>query len=745
MDNNKINIDNLVRQRLEGGEEKEREGAWGNMSRLLDKEMPKRKPFDWLNRSHAYIALGVLSVLSLGILGSYELRTSKTTGISTATADNSTVATGKFTKPEQRGNIVASSSAGSANIAFNTTASGSSSATANCSDKNTSPAHTANAVTNNSVAQIITAAEHTLHSQHSTNTPVSETVVANSANTAVVPRNKSEKINSVSKNHQAQTNSVTTTAIVEKSQNNTVAGTVKHSNRKQTTSTPTTATAANNTGGWATKLRSKQSLKTGTNILSSATVNTAGHSTTGTVNDVVATSANRKKSKNTSSLPRNVGAVVSSTIGAPGADMSTALPTTIPSVVKKSFVTNGAVPVNATEKTVATHQPKQHTNHLNKTTSANNGSHSSLSKLASGNDEGSSTGSATVNKGNHISVRRKKTESIVLNKHFVSVAYNRAIFTVDTISRGKMYEMLESMPMAENIDANILNDGAGAVKPELAAAAPESVAPSLKTVVSSGIKKSSNMVVKKTIGGKLLESMSAAFNDIKYTSKAMTFTPGITAGINGTFFGPASFYGFQAGIVGDFNFGDYLTVSAELKYFERVNNTYQMNDDYYTYEVNSGGGYLRSKVDYSFSFSTLQSFELPILFKYNINSFTFMLGENNAYSFAIRTGAAPIPDPTFAPQKVSAIGNDNAPTLAKNDFGDRFGLGYILGAEYRFSPSIAMDFRMVQTVWDNASGNGAKTVSSNLYKSPSLQVSVGYKLGRSKARMENNTDVYKTE
>ena len=44
MDKNFVEIDNLVKQRLGGGEEHERPGSWQNMRELLDKEMPQAQP-----------------------------------------------------------------------------------------------------------------------------------------------------------------------------------------------------------------------------------------------------------------------------------------------------------------------------------------------------------------------------------------------------------------------------------------------------------------------------------------------------------------------------------------------------------------------------------------------------------------------------------------------------------------------------------------------------------------------------
>lgn len=69
MDKNMINIDNLVQQRLGGGEEQERPGAWLRMKDLLDENMPTQKPvaFPW-RRMMSYMA-AILAVSALGIGG----------------------------------------------------------------------------------------------------------------------------------------------------------------------------------------------------------------------------------------------------------------------------------------------------------------------------------------------------------------------------------------------------------------------------------------------------------------------------------------------------------------------------------------------------------------------------------------------------------------------------------------------------------------------------------------------------
>lgn len=69
MDKNMINIDDLIRQRLSGGEEEERAGAWLRMQELLDKEQPVRGAayFSW-KRIFSYAA-GLVLLAVAGVAG----------------------------------------------------------------------------------------------------------------------------------------------------------------------------------------------------------------------------------------------------------------------------------------------------------------------------------------------------------------------------------------------------------------------------------------------------------------------------------------------------------------------------------------------------------------------------------------------------------------------------------------------------------------------------------------------------
>lgn len=94
MDKNRINIDELLRQRLGNAEEPMRSGAWLNMRELLDKEMPERTAppvaagTNW-RRMFAYSAGVVILLVALSV-GGYEMLDSFNSGTGIAENTNST-------------------------------------------------------------------------------------------------------------------------------------------------------------------------------------------------------------------------------------------------------------------------------------------------------------------------------------------------------------------------------------------------------------------------------------------------------------------------------------------------------------------------------------------------------------------------------------------------------------------------------------------------------------------------------
>lgn len=224
-----------------------------------------------------------------------------------------------------------------------------------------------------------------------------------------------------------------------------------------------------------------------------------------------------------------------------------------------------------------------------------------------------------------------------------------------------------------------------------------------------------------------------AFNDVKNNASKTTFEPGLTAGVNSYFFGPSTLKGFQFGLTGDIIFNDSWNVMTELKYFHRVNNNTSVQDNYYSY-TQVGTQYLKQLQLNSYSFSALHSLEMPVAVRYHMGNFNFYAGGNLLYAFSINTGATSIPDYNATPEYVNTPGTDDKGVLSETDFKSRFGLGYLFGFSYNLSQNFSLDLRNVQTVWDNAATTGAKNISSQLYKTPSIQLSVMYRLGGNRSK-----------
>lgn len=386
---------------------------------------------------------------------------------------------------------------------------------------------------------------------------------------------------------------------------------------------------------------------------------------------------------------------------------------------------------------------------------ASNTSNSTGSGSNTGTKRGSGSGSGTSgNKANksattsnqvaentdHKKMGKRTIEKLVLHEHFIKTSPFDGYYAIDTVSIGKYEE-----------EYALANDAAGGMAapagrarrifgpmPDPSYYGSSASASALASGSSTG--KSSAGTLKETLSNKKsgaasMEKISAAFNDIKTHVGAVQFAPGLTAGINGTFFGPNSFKGFQFGVSGNFIFSENVSVMTELKYFHRINNDFTLDDNYYNYTPIASGGYNKQLVTNSYSFSALQGFEMPVAAAYHVGNFNFYLGGNFVYNFSINTGAGnpPSTDPS---QTVSQIGDDNKPKLSISDFTSRFGIGYLFGMSFIVSPNVNIDLRNVQTLWDNSTSSGQKIISSDLYRSPSLQLSIGYRLGNKSSSKE---------
>ncbi len=714
MDKHLVNIDDLVRQRLLGGEERERAGAWARMSELLEEEMPQVRPVAFMWRR----MFGVVAVLVLigGIsLGGYELNAYK--NLHHGNNDAAIIAS--------NANATNSATNGTGIDQVNATPVSISSTADNNQAKNDEPKK---AIASN--VQPVRKGPHS--SIHKSAGDKTESPVINNkdGDTKVVADNAS------SVNKPGGENVTAVPVAVKKTPEKTI-------KKTELTSTDNQAVADNKqviskTNGEAKTNDNKELVATTTkspqkeNSLTGKPTKDVAPAKT---DKAVAGLGNDKKSES-----HKTTATTAKPVGVSGLALGASIPTA-PGADKKATAKESksapkghviGVPTGVVNATHSPKAPKGITNTASIIDAKN--------KKDAGADKTSTPGVAekgSKDKGmNDISAinakkGKKVIERMVVNLHTIrNSAPGERLQWRDTVSLETLTEEFDMVTPANIVSRkNAMKTGN-----EVASSGdPDADSSPFKPSSSFSTDSKENNFEKNTTGKKAIESLNAAFNDIKYKAGHAQFQTGITAGINGTFFGPNGFKGFQFGITGKLVFSDALSLMSELKYFNRINNNYSLHDDYYSYTP-VAGGYSRELVSNPYSISTLHSFEMPISLRYSQGNFNFFFGPNAVYTFAINTGDYPIVVPSTTPNIVSAPGNDNTPKVKSDDFNSRFGVGYLFGVSLQVSPKMVIDLRDVQTVWDNARTPGAKYISSQLYRSPSFQLSIGYRLGGNKER-----------
>jgi len=150
MDKNMINIDDLVRQRLGGGEERERPGSWMQMREMLDQKMPVAPPTGGHNWRRTLGLMTGVALLSALTLGGYQIA-------STRFADNGNEAE----KAAPKGTLPGYTANGNKHIAANDVPGKSASE----NEVNVHSANTSNETTENSIATTTTRTHRTVNQQ----------------------------------------------------------------------------------------------------------------------------------------------------------------------------------------------------------------------------------------------------------------------------------------------------------------------------------------------------------------------------------------------------------------------------------------------------------------------------------------------------------------------------------------------------------------------------------------------------
>ncbi len=267
-------------------------------------------------------------------------------------------------------------------------------------------------------------------------------------------------------------------------------------------------------------------------------------------------------------------------------------------------------------------------------------------------------------------------------------------------------------------------------------------------------KKGKGSLSKWVEGLHLPEAVASAKEDARNAQ----FYTGFAAGINYTPSGNGNnFQGVQFGPTGELVFNKHWSLFGAVKYFNRSGGKKTINDNFakdvsnnIADSVKGANTYFTVLTDSTnryFNFSTVHSFEMPISVRYAINKFYLMTGINLAYSLPVNVELVE-KEYKGMNSRVVQTNTTSKPMLSESksilttaDFGSRFGVGYLIGAGYQITPAWQTDLRMVNTFWDNAKGDGAKRLSKDFYRLPSIQITVGYQFnrGRSKATFGPNS------
>lgn len=749
----RINIDDLVKQRLSGVEENERDGAWMRMSELLDQEPKRKRPafFFWRNTLgvvSALVLVGLAGMASYKVSSFYSEKHSQSEQLIASAMDgkasaaltipairkvangnpaapgNSKTATGLRTESADK-KVVGKADDGqySGRDNMHVAVSNDLQPAAAANEPKTVFLRNTNSTSGNAhekVAVVNTPAANTpKHSVAATKDGHNKaTLVATSIGTAGENSSSNPRVNDNTqsiaavdqKNAKSESKAVGATVVP--------AAEAAPAGKLIVASHASASNKISNVTGSQVSKTAKADIR-----VAKEAKGTEGESVTAKViADAIAASKHADNIKAEQATTQ--GAAIKTLSGATAASGSAVVKATTSSASSKNRMTYSQ---GTTGKKASEHRAKELP--FASAATAVKDEHSSSKMVAQ----------ESMEKVVAMTPESKVINKLLLRETYIKTAPNDGYFKLDTISMEEM-EMLvkqRSVETKENTvvaatpkKKNVVVGGTEetttaevAANPNVLAASKEESAGQQGTVVKE------KAVAKNTMS--TAEKLTLAFNDIKSNIRGTQFAPGVTGGINGTFFGPSGIRGFQFGVTGELIFSDNLSVKGELKYFNRMNsNDFELKDDYYTYTSN-GGQYVKTQQMHTLSFATIHSLELPISVRYSSGKFSFFAGGNTVYSFGVNASESTLQAPN--PSVVTTKGNDNNPTITEGDFGSRFGLGYLFGMSYQAAPNFIIDLRNVQTVWDNAASSGSKTVSSQLYKHPSFQLSVGYRLGGKKS------------
>jgi hypothetical protein len=249
-----------------------------------------------------------------------------------------------------------------------------------------------------------------------------------------------------------------------------------------------------------------------------------------------------------------------------------------------------------------------------------------------------------------------------------------------------------------------------------------------------------------------MQKVSAMMDQVKRNIASIQMYPGVMMGLNGSLFTPNALGGFQLGLTSMFVLNEWWSLMLEPKFMLRFNTGTSMRDDYK--EVIDGSGEIKPDpqlpgylsytwtdhtIQHSFNYDMVRTVEVPVMLRRHWNQVYMQGGLNFVFSSPISAKEVTTPQSDYKVRSESRPGLEPQPYIANDhpnvtmaDFGNRFGTGYVISGGYMFSPAVYVDARITQTVWDNSKTSGAKLVSKDLLRTPSIQISLGYRFNSKK-------------
>lgn len=223
----------------------------------------------------------------------------------------------------------------------------------------------------------------------------------------------------------------------------------------------------------------------------------------------------------------------------------------------------------------------------------------------------------------------------------------------------------------------------------------------------------------------------------KYHMGQIKFYPGVVGGINAATNGNV---GWHLGLAGSLAIAERWNILTEVKYSYKWNSAKEnMQDDYITNVnssvINGQSVYTYDSMEHYYNFTNYHGLELPVMLTYTNNRFVFLAGASLKYNFKIGN-LQEVEQIYLSQQEIKTSTAPVTPTdkrVLLSDFSSSMNFGPVIGFGYMVAPSIRVDGRINQSLWNNSGSYGQKVINKSLYNMPQVQFNVSYRFSSNQA------------